>query len=254
MGADYLTEIVALEDWELTHPLPATAYKVLRKLQWLAHKQGFPERITVPNILLTSLVGCSEDSLIKARNHLIQAGLITYSGQKKKTPAYCLRYFSENHDYNTQMQGLRHGFKQGIEHGMEQGIELGYEQGCKEEEREEEKAEENAVAYMQLCGVKLQGSQYEAIRDFYEQGITDSMLRFACDEAADHGALNFAYIRRIVDGWICSGIKTLEEAKARKERFEAQRAQQARTLRVQQRAEAPAPPQKNAFFSERWSS
>lgn len=88
MSVNYLIEINALDDWELTHPLSATAYKVMRKLLYLANKERFPEKITVANTVLMSLVGCSEDSLIKARNQLIQAGLLTYKGQKKATPLY----------------------------------------------------------------------------------------------------------------------------------------------------------------------
>ena len=241
MSVNYLIEIDALDDWEMTHPLYATAYKVMRKLQYLANKEQFPERISVPNTVLMSIVGCSEDSLIKARNQLVQVGLIAYDGKKKRTPIYSLRYFSHNPVYNSKFPGYEQGIKQGYEQGYEQGS------------YEEEKVEENAVAYMQRCGVKLQASQYEHLRDFYEQGITDDMLRFACDEAAEHDTLSFAYIRKVVNSWICSGVKTLEEAKKRKDDFEANK-ERVRPS-TPQRAEAPAQPApKPKFFSQRWDS
>lgn len=129
MGVNYLVEINALDDWELTHPLNPTAYKVMRKLLYLANKERFPERMNVPNTVLMSIVGCSEDSLAKARNQLIQAGLIVYKGQKKITPLYTIRYFSHNPTRNPKMAGYEQGYEQGIEQGNKRGYEQGIEQG-----------------------------------------------------------------------------------------------------------------------------
>lgn len=250
MSINYILEINALDEWELTHPLHATTYKVMRKLQYLACKECFPEKISVPNTVLMTLVGCKEDALINARNNLIQAGLITYDGKKKKTPVYRIQYFSNNPVYNSVFPS----YEQGIRPGYEQGIRPGYEQGEPQGSfYEEDREEENAVQYMQRCGVKLQAAQYEDIRDFYEQGITDDMLRFACDEAADHDTLSFAYIRKVVNGWICSGISTLEAAKKQKADFEAKKERSRPS--VPQRAESPAQAAlKLKFFSDRWDN
>lgn len=253
MSVNYLIEINALDDWELTHPLSANAYKVMRKLLYLANKERFPERISVANTVLMSLVGCSEDSLIKARNQLIQAGLISYKGQKKVTPLYTICYFSENPIYNPKIQSYEQGIKQGIKHGYVQGYEQGNEQGTYINKNKGNGEEENAVQYFERCGIALAGSQYEAIRDFYEQGITDDMLRFAADEAVEYGALSFAYIRRVVDEWICSGVRTLEDAKARQAQFkhEQEAAKASRQRNERQSVTAPQGPTPK-FFSERW--
>ena len=130
MSVNYLVEINALNDWELCHPLSATAYKMMMKLYHLANKERFPERITVPNRVLMSMVGCSEDSLIKARNQLIQSGRIDYKGQKKITPLYMIHYFSPNNTaYNSEITSFEQGYKHGIEHGIEQGYEHGIKHG-----------------------------------------------------------------------------------------------------------------------------
>lgn len=254
MSVNYLIEINALDDWELTHPLSANAYKVMRKLLYLANKERFPERISVANTVLMSLVGCSEDSLIKARNQLIQAGLITYKGQKKVTPLYTICYFSDNPVYNPKIQSYEHGIKQGIKQGYEHGYEHGNEQGTYINKIKENGEEENAVQYFERCGIALAGSQYEAIRDFYEQGITDDMLRFAADEAVEYGALSFAYIRRVVDEWICSGVRTLEDAKARQAQFKREQEASRASRQRSDRQSATPVPQGPAprFFSERW--
>ena len=134
-----IAEIKGLDDWELTHPLSATAYKVMRKLQWLAYMERFPERIQVPNGLLMSVVGCSEDSLIRARNQLIQAGLIEYKGQKKMTPLYKINYFSNNSEFAGINQGINAGINQGINAGINQGINHGtYIDKTREDKREDD--------------------------------------------------------------------------------------------------------------------
>lgn len=255
MSVNYLIEINALDDWELTHPLSANAYKVMRKLLYLANKERFPEKMSVANTVLMSLVGCSEDSLIKARNQLIQAGLIAYKGQKKVTPIYTICYFSNNPTYNPKIQSYEQGYKQGIKPGYEQGHIPGNEQGTYINQNKGFGEEENAARYFERCGIALAGSQFEAIRDFYEQGITNDMLRFAADEAVEYGVLSFAYIRRVVDGWICSGVRTLDEAKARQAQF--RKDQEAAKAARQRGGQQPTPVQPAApaprFFAERWN-
>lgn len=179
MSVNYLIEINALDDWELTHPLSATAYKVMRKLLYLANKERFPERMTVPNGVLMSLVGCSEDSLIKARNQLIQAGLIAYKGQKKLTPLYMLRYFSANPVYNPKLQGYEQGYKQGIKRGYEQGIGPGNEQGTyinKTTPRETDKKpwrsdEDTTTSTNLLAEAQTYGAYTPSLPNGFNQGL-----------------------------------------------------------------------------------
>ena len=283
MEVSYLREIEALNDWELMHPLPATAYKVFAKLLYLANKERFPERISVPNGVLISMVGCSEDSLIKARNHLMQYGLIGYKGQKKATPVYTIHYFSlrwlqKNNpesaglDDNTEIPGIKQGIKQGYEQGIKRGIEHGYGQGLEpriytntpkeiytaEEDQKKNgsspavpdgEGRENAAAYIRSRGIALDGRCCMELIDFSEAGITDEMISIAADEAVYYNKLSFAYISRIVNSWITEGICTAEAARARQERFRAEQ-ETAKAARMrQERRETGAKPK---FFSERW--
>ena len=98
MSVNYLIEINSLDDWELTHNLSATAYKLMRKLQYLANKERFPRTLSVSNSVLIGMVGCSKDGLIRAREQLIDAGLIRYRGHKRCCPQYELQYFSGRRD------------------------------------------------------------------------------------------------------------------------------------------------------------
>lgn len=235
MSVNYLLEINALDDWELTHPLSATAYKVMRKLLYLANKERFPERMNVPNRVLLSIVGCSEDSLIKARNQLIQHGLIEYKGQKKVTPLYIIRYFSNNPIYNPKIQSIEQGNKHGIMQGIEQGFDRGIKQGTiinllnPEEEKGHNNAaampdrpnslQEDAVEKMKNLGIPLGPDQLMCILEFYKNGISDAVLKMAVEEAVENGKTTFAYIRAVVNTWIGKGITTEEKVQEHRRRF-----------------------------------
>ena len=129
MDVNYLIEINGLNDWEFGNPLSATAYKVMCKLLFLANRQRFPEQIRVSNTSLCALVGCSENSLLAARQQLIQRGLIEYKGKKQHTPVYTIRYFSNNPDYNRNICGISGGISGGIDRGIPGGIDGGTGRG-----------------------------------------------------------------------------------------------------------------------------
>lgn len=217
MCVNYMLEIIGLDDWELTHPLSATAYKLMRKLQYLANKERFPERMNVSNGLLMSMVGCSEDSLIKARNQLIQAGLIQYKGQKKLTPLYMIQYFSNNRAYNSK----KTGFEQGMKQGFEQGIGAGDEQGTyinktihsetgifDDEDVEDEYAIACARASMRVDSAfrdHFGRSANEAEKRRLSLVFSDQpefLIRRCVQAAAEYGAKNpMSYILRVFRDW-----------------------------------------------------
>lgn len=121
MNVNYLTEIIRLDEWELTHPLSPTAYKVMRKLYHLANFERFPEWIKVPNPTLMALVGCTETTLAAARMTLINMDLIDYKKKGKGKGAtlwYRIHYFSLNPLYNHKNQGNNAGENDGETHGQ----------------------------------------------------------------------------------------------------------------------------------------
>lgn len=129
MDVNYLIEINGLNDWEFGNPLSATAYKVMCKLLFLANRQRFPEQIKVSNTSLCALVGCSENSLLAARQQLIQRGLIEYKGKKQHTPIYTIHYFSHNPAYNRNICGISRGIDGGIDRGTDGGTDGGTGRG-----------------------------------------------------------------------------------------------------------------------------
>lgn len=155
MDVNYLIEINGLNDWEFGNPLSATAYKVMCKLLFLANRQRFPEQIKVSNTSLCALVGCTENSLLAARQQLIQRGLIDYKGKKKQTPVYSIHYFSHNPAYNRKICGVSEGISGGNDGGMDRGNDGGIGGGryinkgvgCRDGSEEEEDYDDDPHDY-----------------------------------------------------------------------------------------------------------
>ena len=151
MDVNYLIEINGLDDWEFGNPLSATAYKVMRKLLMIANRQRFPERIPISNTRLCFLVGCTEKSLIAARQQLIQRGLIDYKGKKKQTPVYTIHYFShdprynrKNYSYNGSYDGSMNGSYDGsMDGGYTGGRSINRSYGELEDCEEEDLGNDN---------------------------------------------------------------------------------------------------------------
>lgn len=110
------------------------------------------------------------------------------------------------------------------------------------------------VAYCRQNGIPLLPKNFEEIRDFYECGITDDMLDYALEQSVERNSKSFSYIRSIVNRWIVSGAKTLDEIKARDEQFRQDKARalshedqdNARSKPTRSPPDSPAP----VFFSD----
>lgn len=107
-----------------------------------------------------------------------------------------------------------------------------------------------AAAYCAEYGIELTAGHYDQLREFYEQGITDDMLRYAVDESVANSKPGWAYVRKCVDAWIIKGFKTLDEVKAAK-KAEGFKGNQDPPGKPPDRDAPPAP--KPRFFSEGWN-
>lgn len=89
---NYILEINAFERRMKRQPLPTTAQLLWYKLMAFANRQHWPEWFSVDNDRLTSILGAGSDQTVrKARQQLIDAGLLIYEkGVKKKPGRYKL--------------------------------------------------------------------------------------------------------------------------------------------------------------------
>lgn len=84
---NYLEEINRFERWLETNYLPAPSQLLWYKLLALFNRCGWAEWITVDNQRLMGLIQCeSKNTFLRARNQLLETGLITYRKGKKGTP------------------------------------------------------------------------------------------------------------------------------------------------------------------------
>ena len=124
MSVNYLIEIIRMDEWEFSHPISATAYKLMHKLLSLANMERFPEWIKIPNSRLTAMVGCTESTLTAARLTLIQEGLIDYKKKGKGKGATCwykIHYFSLRPGYYSKNYGNNAGENNGENHSENTG-------------------------------------------------------------------------------------------------------------------------------------
>ena len=89
---NYILEINAFERRMKRQPLPTTAQLLWYKLMAFANRQHWPEWFSVDNDMLTTILGAGSDQTVrKARQQLIDAGLLIYEkGVKKKPGRYKL--------------------------------------------------------------------------------------------------------------------------------------------------------------------
>lgn len=97
MDIDYASEIRSLDIEEEIYPLSAIAYKLMLKLYHFAELQGFPDRFRLPNSVLEARCGCSENSLNKARQELVNHGLLVYERGRRRdaSPEYAIQYYAK---------------------------------------------------------------------------------------------------------------------------------------------------------------
>lgn len=103
---NYIAEIRAFYDWLQLNQLPADAQALWHLLMHFnnkaARKQGdswmWPEKFTVANSTITSILSFSRQQLDRMRNVLIQAGRIEYKkGQGSRSGTYRLIPFDANY-------------------------------------------------------------------------------------------------------------------------------------------------------------
>lgn len=70
---------------------------------------------------------------------------------------------------------------------------------------------------------------WNELNDFMADGITEDMVRFAVDECAAQKAASFAYLRRMLNGWLVNGYMTLEAVKAHEREFQDAKLKRAAT-------------------------
>ncbi|MDK2824532.1 MAG: hypothetical protein PWP71_2450, partial [Clostridia bacterium] len=91
---NYIREINGFYDWLKYNTLSTGAIALWYALMSICNKAGWAEEFTVANVVLQSMTGLSRQGLDKARNQLIQKGVIEYKkGSGNQAGKYRLNSF-----------------------------------------------------------------------------------------------------------------------------------------------------------------
>lgn len=69
---------------------------------------------------------------------------------------------------------------------------------------------------------------HASLAELMDAGMTDELVRYAVDLANAQGVRTWAYVQSILNRWICEGVRTLAEAKAKKTAYAAAQKQATR--------------------------
>ena len=61
---------------------------------------------------------------------------------------------------------------------------------------------------------RMSSGNYEELRQFLADGVSDDLARFAVDTATAAGRQTWAFVRYLLDQWISADVKTVGDAKA----------------------------------------
>ncbi|MBQ9211125.1 MAG: DnaD domain protein [Clostridia bacterium] len=82
-------------------------------------------------------------------------------------------------------------------------------------------ADMSAVQYCDMCLRGMSPGNYEELRSFMEDGLSDELIKFAVDDACGHGKRAWSYVSKILSRYVVEGIRTVDQARAGRKDTEA---------------------------------
>lgn len=222
---DQVTEMHAFFDWLEINPLEPTTQTLWFHLMGIANKSGYPEWFTVANPLLQAKVGVTENTLIKHRNYLVQRGRIEYKSQgKQKAGKYRLIPFVTSN--NEVKPAVKCEVKREVNHEVK-GAALFKD--LSSSSSSSSSYESFYAAHERVFGFGCNPFQSTQLGSYIdEDGMSEAVVIRAIERAASVATrYNFNLIRKILDDYFKSGVRTLEQAIALDEDYEARKLQAA---------------------------
>lgn len=226
---NYIKEINSFYDWLLYNTLPTGAIALWHALMSINNKAGWADEFTVANLVLQGLTGLSRQGLDKARNVLIQKGLVQYKkGTSNQAGKYKMIKF-DSQKVGTVVDTVV-GTQQDIEErtegaeckkvgtevvtkGAQQESQEGHSSSTLNKLNETKPNETNNSTTMnfdkefseiakiyQSAGIEVDGFTSNWIDDCLET-YSSEWIKNAILEAANQGARNRAYITKILRNW-----------------------------------------------------
>ncbi|WP_144940151.1 DnaD domain-containing protein [Paenibacillus sp. 32O-W] len=218
---DHIVEMSAFIDWLEINPLEPTTQTLWFHLMQIANKSGYPEWFTVANTLLQAKVGVTENTLIKHRNVLVQKGRIEYKSQgKQKAGKYKIISFTSINEVNSPVnREVNHAVKREVK-GSALLKDINSSSASSSD-----KQESFYAAHIRVFGFECNPFQAESLSSYIDQdGMDESVVIRAIERAGTAAAgYNFNLIKKILDDYFKSGVRTLPQAIALDEQFDARK-------------------------------
>ncbi|MET3846852.1 DnaD domain protein [Paenibacillus sp. OAE614] len=223
---DFIAEMTAFTDWLETNPLEPSAQTLWVHLMVIANKSGYPEWFAVANPLLQAKAGISENTLTKHRNTLIQKGRIEYKPQgKQKAGKYRMIPLTSNIAVNHEVKPAVNREVKGEAKGSALFKDLYSSASTSAEPAPYESFYE---AHKRVFGFECNPFQARNLAVYIDQdGMEESVVIRAMERAALAAkGYRFNLITKILDDYFRSNCRTLAEAIALDEQYEAAKTNQ----------------------------
>lgn len=205
---NYIKELNAFREWLLVHELPASAVVLWYTLMSVNNVSRWKRVFNAPNGITQQLSGLSKSGVHKARNSLVEHGLINYEpGEKGRAPNYEMLSLVQNSHTSEDRFVDPSGNEPGTIHKDKQNKERKEEEGttCKLITT----YEENIGRFSPLT--KMEFNKWV---DILGEDVMLEAIKLTCK----HNGRTFRYLEKILMEWRKAKIETVEAVTAYEEK------------------------------------
>lgn len=244
---NYLEEIKSFYVWLETNTLTTPAVALWHALMHTSDRAGCPDEFTIAYSTLSAKTGLKKDAIVRARQALQQSGRINFRSRAGQQSAIYqiipLASFKTIQGHSVDLTDAnREQADTNPSANRAQGASIITLSSSASPSTSEEAGENESFykAHERVFGFPCNPFQANQLGVYIDQdGVAESVVVRAIERAAAASTgYNFKFILRILNDYFCGGAKTLPQAIALDEAFEARKQQAtagARELLKQQR-------------------
>lgn len=222
---DYLELIVGFHRFKEVNPLPASAIALWYELVAVCDKAGWPEEFTYRSEVLQASAGLSRKQFETARQLLIEFELIHYKKSNRVNKAGKYKIISRLLETDNRRSN-KTSYTRGNEEGNKPGIVGGHSNNSLSSSTSSSSSPESYyAAHNRVFGFNCNPSQSDQLGAYIDQdGMEEAVVVRAIERAGKASiGYNFNFIQRILDDYFKGGARTLAQAIALDQAFEARK-------------------------------
>lgn len=238
---NYLLEVLSFNKLLMTENLSTGQIALWYALMYINNMCGWKENFTVANAALNTYTHLSDKGIEKARNALIQKGLIRYRSKRNKAGVYTLLSIANSTEQSTeQNDSTPNSTEQSTDKSTEQSTEQSTDKSTALYKQNKTKQNKNTAAtddsaaevferYETLTGKTVSRTMESDINSFIGSGLSCDLISAVMDYSTDGGNGNWNYMRGTLENLSAEGIKTVDEWKQQRMKFKQRRRGGAKT-------------------------